>query len=424
MAFQTKQGTFAKATGAAPVSQDITGLGFQPKVLILWCTKQTAEGFAAGMSFTIGFSDGTNEFSPSVAGDDNVDPSNTIRAFVTNKALYINNTSGSIDSTCDANLTVVTNGFRITWTTNSANAYIIHYLALGGTDLTNVKVNNDTMPAVVGNKSFTGVGFQGDCILLIGSLGTAVGNFGGAVMCLGSAVSSTSRWAVSINAKDNEIMAAQLDCKRHQRTDRCLLQLSTAGVLRAGADFVSWDSDGFTLNFIAAVAADIFGYLVLKGGQYAVGAFNKCTTLNCNNDVNVGFTPVGLTLESWGRAASTTISADGELSLGGSDGTNESTAWTEHLDGTLNTSADQSAVSTKVLRLANGPSTIKAECDADLTTVSNSFRTTWTTNDGGSEEICYAAFGSAAAAGRTTKNTDPFPLGINAGISHRISGPL
>ena len=58
--FQVKVDSFTKSTGAAPVTQNITGVGFQPKAIIFFFTRQTAQGVAVDQYFGIGFANGTN----------------------------------------------------------------------------------------------------------------------------------------------------------------------------------------------------------------------------------------------------------------------------------------------------------------------------------------------------------------------------
>src|SRR5512135_2556823 len=60
MSLLTKKGTFVAPTSAGS-SQVVSNLGFTPKAVLLWATKQTATGFAAGRAFSFGGTDGTNQ---------------------------------------------------------------------------------------------------------------------------------------------------------------------------------------------------------------------------------------------------------------------------------------------------------------------------------------------------------------------------
>jgi hypothetical protein len=58
-------------------------------------------------------------------------------------------------------------GFTIRWTTNEARADIIHYIALGGTDITNAVASDFTMTTGSGTQDVTGLGFQPDFLMFL-----------------------------------------------------------------------------------------------------------------------------------------------------------------------------------------------------------------------------------------------------------------
>ena len=53
--------------------------------------------------------------------------------------------------------------FTLNWTTNDANAYVIHFIAIGGSDVS-ARVVDWTMRTTTGNTTVTGVGFQPDVV--------------------------------------------------------------------------------------------------------------------------------------------------------------------------------------------------------------------------------------------------------------------
>ena len=53
--------------------------------------------------------------------------------------------------------------FTLNWTTNDANAYVIHFIAIGGSDVS-APVVDWTMRTTTGNPTVTGVGFQPDVV--------------------------------------------------------------------------------------------------------------------------------------------------------------------------------------------------------------------------------------------------------------------
>ncbi|NIN69481.1 MAG: hypothetical protein GTO63_33315, partial [Anaerolineae bacterium] len=54
--------------------------------------------------------------------------------------------------------------FYLNWTTNDANAYVIHYLAIGGSDVS-AKVLTWQMKTSTGDHPVTGTGFRPNLVL-------------------------------------------------------------------------------------------------------------------------------------------------------------------------------------------------------------------------------------------------------------------
>jgi len=130
-----KAGAFNKSTGAAPVSQGITGMGFEPTGLLLSSgQKATSASGSAGVRLGFGGTDGTNERSLALQSQDNVTTSQANEIVKTDKVFMVcNNDTPGIDA--EADLTSLdADGFTLNWTTNFGEATEILYLAFG--DLT------------------------------------------------------------------------------------------------------------------------------------------------------------------------------------------------------------------------------------------------------------------------------------------------
>jgi hypothetical protein len=379
-----KVGTFNKSTAAATASQAVTGVGFTPKALILYCTAETAEGFAANLAMSIGMTSGaTQSSSTSSWSQDNV-ATTAAGSEVRPKVLTITVAStGAAVAECDLT-SFDSDGFTLSWTTNNASAYKIHYIAFGGSDITNAKVAALTGQAGTGNKAFTGVGFQPNIIfLLINRFGSTNASSASMEVALGVGISATKRWAIALQGVSGVSMTTTMLVKTYQRTDSIFLSLTPAGVEQDRFDLVSLDADGFTLNQIVNGVTLGFQALCIKGGSWDVGSFVKSTTAApVDQSVSgLAFAPNGyMLLGGKNVTASTSVVANANMVIGGADGTNTVTAWCEWLDATLNTSADSSIVSTKVFRNAAGPTTVKSEAD-HKTLDSGGFTITWSTND-------------------------------------------
>ena len=168
--------------------------------------------------------------------------------------------------------------FVINWTTNANNVQTrVHYIAIGGTDLTDIKIGAGALNTSTGNQSFTPtsftpkIGWFAAVHTLTTFPTTSKGNTGGGVGC---AVSSSKRWTYGHGAKGDKAREVFDDTK-------CIAYPGNSDtVIDLEADFVSFNSNGFTINITNAPAgADQLGY-VLLGGSFTVdaGSFTSPTS--------------------------------------------------------------------------------------------------------------------------------------------------
>lgn len=403
MAFSTKAGNFTKNTSTpGPQSQAITGVGFQPKALFLWMGGNLISGsFAAGSSFSAGFTSGASDsFSVNTCCADNVSPSNTRRRMAL-KVLSVTDPDGTLLAECDLT-SFDSDGFTLSWTTNNAFGYIIHYLALGGSDLTNAKVIPWQMPTTDTTKAVTGVGFQPDIVFTlqasgIGSsalpqqLATATFGFG--------AMTASDQWCNFFLSEDN---VNPTDTYRQQRTDAMLSACNVSGTQTYLATYLSMDADGFTTTFTGTDGtAHRLGSLCLKGGSYKIGNGTKPTGAapQTQTFTTTGFTPTGYLLTSHQFTAGSTIASNARIGIGASDGTVEQSVAMTDTDNLATSSVDNIGKTDKVfVKCNNNTTTVDAEAD-DGNFSAGSFDISWSTNDAIATQILFAAFGNAAAAG-------------------------
>jgi len=381
-----KVGVFNKSTGAAPVDQSVTGVGFTPKALILICTAATAEGSQSDLALAIGLTAGATQSESLTAwSDDNVSTSSTWQAKLA-RALTITAITSGVAAQCDLK-SFDSDGFTLRWLTNDANAYKIQYIAFGGSDITNAAVKFMTHQTGTGNKSFTGVGFQPDIIFLLSDNFSTPGHFGnsGLSIGLGAGMSATKRWATCISADTGATMANALNAQTYQRTDSIYLSVNPSGSQEHRFDLVSMDSDGFTLNQIANVSDVDFGVLCIKGGSWDLGSFAKTTGAAPVDQSVTGlsFAPDGFILAS-GKdvAASTSIVANAVNSMGAASGPTERAATNVFMSDTSIPTAARSGIWTN--RCFAGQDPNSAVNIADIKSLnSDGFTVTWTTNDTG-----------------------------------------
>ena len=165
MTFYSKVGSFVSRTSAG--SQSIKGVGFTPKVLFIWSTPASG-GWDINSEFSFGFAASSSQYGHFCsAGTDAVSPSQEQRRMASAACGWI---SGAGTFEAESTLTSFdSDGFTLNWSTVDPWGITYHYLALGGTDITNAAVVPWQQQVAGGNQSITGVGFKPDLVLHIGT---------------------------------------------------------------------------------------------------------------------------------------------------------------------------------------------------------------------------------------------------------------
>jgi hypothetical protein len=391
--FRVKKGTFLKATATG--SQIVTGVGFQPKAVVFWWTRQMSYGESAGIYAGYGFAtnDGGN-CGVAYASDDNLASSNTGRQRSTTYSIIILS-SGNPTMSAQASVTSFNvDGFTLNWQTNEPRADIVQYIALGGMDLNNAKASSFALTTTSGNQDVTGVGFQPDFAMFLWAFTPASGSH--AEIGLGFAASSTKRGALVADSEDGR---SPMDTWKQQRTDSCILLLDpTSGAQDAVVDFNQFLSDGFRLSKSdpPASSTSIF-YLALKGGYYDVGSFNSPTLTGTQNITSVGFQPKLVMLATQGRSATTAIGPTSELSFGAATSATETGAtWFEDPTGLASSDNEMETLNTKIVqwRDRTSPNVFTLRGSADFVSfLPNGFRVSWSNVETVARQVVYVAFG-------------------------------
>ena len=390
-----KVGNFTKSTSGAPASQVIAhGLDSTPKALILWTDGQTNETFSnAGYLLGFGMSDGTTSRSVAAASQTGVGTANASTRMA-NKALTLVQWGETLVAEADLQSWDDTN-FTLNWTTNNATAYVIHFIAIGGTDVS-AKVLEWTMATAAGNQAVTGVGFQPNAI--IHAHGTHAftsvlpASIAGAGFGLGAMDADGDQWATTFFTLDN---VGTSDTQRGQQTDGAIYAFNNALTVQKKASWVSMDADGFTVNFTnagSAAAARVLS-LALKGVNVKPGSFLKSTSgaPASQSITGVGFQPSAVLMASFQDITRAGPVAQSRWGIGASDGSIEASSAMTDQNGGGTTSVRAVDKTSKAFIVAeNNTSTINAE--ANLTSMnSDGFTLNWTANNGTQTQILYLA---------------------------------
>ncbi|HEX2271978.1 MAG TPA: hypothetical protein VHH35_20715, partial [Pyrinomonadaceae bacterium] len=362
-------------------NQSITGIGFQPKVVLFQYNMATSDG-SHGDS-VIGFGVGISSSERRVSGDYSVNNSATSNHAAWNQTTScIYTPSGS--SRADF-VSMDADGFTINWV--NSGSMLVQYLALGGDGLTNVKAGTAAAKTTTGNESYTGVGFQPTALIVFAGkfstspLDQSVNGSG----LFGFATSSSARGMVSWR---NQTSINPQAAKHRQSTQRLVSTTTTF----TEADFVSFDSDGFTLNYTAAGGpADVFYYLALRGPQVKVSSFNQPGSTGNQSLTGAGFTPKASIMVSANDVSGNNDAAQAHarVSLGWATGTTaRSSLWIGETDNVSPTVAHRNLDRTKLIKLMTESASPTVNAAADHVSFDADGQTiNWTTADGTARQI-------------------------------------
>ena len=374
-----KAGSFTASNSTG--NQSITGVGFQPKVVLF---RYNMQGSDASMGdSTIGFGVGVSSSDRRVAGDYSNGALSTSSHSAWNQSSYVIYTPGggyradfvSMDS----------DGFTINWAT--ASQMVVTYLALGGDAITHVKTGSAAAKTSTGNESYTGLGFQPTALIVwAGKFSTTpLDQSTNGNGMFGVATSSSARGMVAWRNLNNSNPQV---AKRRQSTQRVLSSTTTF----TEADFVSFDSDGFTLNYPTAGGnADIFYYLALRGPQVKVSSFNQATTTGNQSITGAGFMPKAALMMSANDVSGNNDAAQAHAraSFGWATGTSERASfWIGETDNVSPTVAHRNLDRTKLIKMMTegGSPTVNAAAD-HVSFDSDGQTINWTTADGTARQI-------------------------------------
>jgi hypothetical protein len=328
MVLRFKTGIFQKTVDTSTPTSQTIDVGFSPRGIILYTVGPTTAGtaFAEGYQVGMGFSDGINHRAVSTASEDNVTvstitPTKTSRLMSDSDALTLINSSGQVIFRCSITA-FGSSSFTVNTINNSTTADDIGYIAIGGDDITGLKVGSFTSSGTLGNQPITipDPTFQPDIVFLLGTnqntsqLNTGV--TGGSITF--SASTTSSQQAVVVNASRNGITTNGSDTARYQRTDKCytaIWQADTTTIISEAA-YVGPTSTGFTVNWTTAQANIPVFYLAIKGGSWKVGNFNQGTTVTTQDITNVNFQPEGVIVFGNGSPTQTVVQTQARMIFG------------------------------------------------------------------------------------------------------------
>lgn len=387
-------GVFDKKTSNGV--QNISGVGFKPKVLMCWMSGATADdtwqdflraGFGAATSTS-------NRFAAGMAAEEDLTTSNTQTTRSAVDIISIVAPDGTIEGEADLTAFSV-DGFRLNWTNSNGTAYKIHYLALAGDEVEEATIVSFVTSTSNGQQSVTGVGFRPDTIICFGNTRISATEDtqhaqGGLLLAVTDGLNHVGIQNFLLDASSTE---------QHARTTD--IDGFIEGTLNTpGEDlhsvFISMDDDGFTFDQINAAPSP--GYrvfaLCIKGVLTKVGSFNsEVSTTGEKAYTGVGIQPIGLLQFGTTQSVDDAVATRGIFSIGAADGTNENATMMGAERGVGDLACISKINSLVTIDTTDPMATLATTEEGTLTSFDvDGFTIDWTTSDANAVRNMFMAF--------------------------------
>ena len=324
MALDAKVVSFLLSDGIVGTTQAITGVGFQPKVVIpFWGGSLNGSNEILRGDVRIGIGFGVSSTSRRCAGGwiNDAEGTSETAAFARDDALVTTYEAGNVISGRWDLVSLDADGFTIVVDVDAptASAVRCHALCIGGADVTDVTIGTFNGSGSAGNQDITGLGFQPDIVMLLAAgTGTIPQNIAGARLSFGAG-DGTRNGVLSVGNEDGQ---GTINNVRYSNDTDCLLLMPAAMTVATRANLSTMLADGFRLNWQTGSTRPVF-YLAIKGGSWRVDDVLTATSLTTVVASGFGFQPKGVFVASHGGSASTpgTLQNGWGVSLGAADST-------------------------------------------------------------------------------------------------------
>jgi len=302
MSSEAAKGIVRVEPGTTPAAE----LAFQPRALILWWCRGAVAGCAGGIGFA---TDGGGEASTAWAADDALAPG-VLSRWGAEAPLLFHKDPRAPEASSRGHIRFAERGFSVEYDREPADPWLVHYLALGGSDV-HAAVRNLVLDGT-GTYSVSGLGFTPGCVLATIGAGLTVREpQSDLAVGFGAAAGRSRQAAGGFVARAD---AGQTIARGAQCTDALAVlpvAAPSAGIA-AHSRLVSFDRDGFTLETTRLTSELPLAVLVLEGGDYSVGLGTASSRATA-----VGFEPAGALLFGTGLTATAHARDIGRFCLGG-----------------------------------------------------------------------------------------------------------
>lgn len=305
---------YGSFTGPASVTtQDVTGLGYTPSLVLMWCNERTAAGSAGtGAAARMYFGaavPGGNKWSIACLAEE-VGTPDTRSGFRSDYALMgLSDTTDAQNGLIDT-LTGITDGFRVNWTVSSSA--IVQYLAFP--PALSVHVGTFDSGTSTGTQDITAPGFQPSLVLFGSSISNNTeGVAAGGSFSIGAGSSAAARAALNGYLRDGSSLS-----RGQASASKVIVQTNGASNV-LDIDYNGTVSGGFQIDVATAPASSTrVGYVAVAGSGFSaiVGTFASPTSLGTQAYTGAGFAPTALLTFGRGNTSLDSLLAACQLAIG------------------------------------------------------------------------------------------------------------
>jgi hypothetical protein len=303
MAFEIAKGIARLGIGTTPAVE----LDFRPRAVVLWWCREPAQGCAGGVGFA---TDGAGDASAAWAADDALAPG-VLSSWGAEAPLLFHGDPRRPEASCHARIHFADRGFSFECDRPPEHGWLVHYLALGGTDLVNAAVRSFALDDT-GTYAVTGLDFTPGVVLAATGAGSEAGEpRSGLAVGFGAAAGQRKQVAGGFAS----IVEAGGTIARGAQCTEALAVLPVpepSGEMAALCRLASFDQEGLTLETTHLTSPLPLAVLALEGGSYTVdlGTASSRTTA-------VGLEPAGAILFGTGLNATRHARDIGRMCVGG-----------------------------------------------------------------------------------------------------------
>ena len=288
-----------------------------PKFHMIAGYGSSSDQVTTDMTSTIGFGcSASDEVANGVSSKNAVTNTITDRTHQIAFSSYPLNTGGGLYESA-ALSSYAANAVNLTWANSSTDGYNYFLMALGGDEIENVSIDHITTSTSTGDVSYTGPGFQPDCLICLGTAGAGslpyVSNHMACQIGISDGTTDAGIYAVSLDGRSSASVTFSV------MSTNFIHLTGGFGSDTTRATVKSLDSSGYTLNYNLAGSATRVTIIAIKGPNAKVITSTQPTS-NTTVDLDAGFVPSAGICISAMKTSSQTASDHNRFSIG---------AWTD-----------------------------------------------------------------------------------------------